>query len=400
VTATVAVAPPMSADALASPTTIDRDGFVTLVAMTALVTLAYTAPLVGRGVLWSAPAALIALLFRARVVRIRVSATLVAFTGWLVLAGVLAGLPKGSFTLMLLVGVLGAGAACAAFDITTIGRALIWGTALPVAVSVLTSVGGLASAREHGALYAGAWRGVFNQKNSLGFAAAFLIVLCVTQYRTLPWLSARALLVLGGVALVASRSVSALGALAFSLTLYGLVALISKQRGRRLGTRALVGLAVLLSFAVVVALPRILGDFGRDPTLTGRTVMWSAFSHDAHRQLLTGYGPGGYWFSAAGKSTIASIQQTLHFAPGQAHNGVLDVVLDAGVPALLLLALLGFAALRRALRAFQDGCAWPLFVLAFGIMTTYTERGLYSAPMLFLVAIIVSVPAVAPPESG
>jgi O-antigen ligase len=400
VTATVAVAPSIPADAHASRSEVDRDGLVTLGVVTTLVILSYTAPLVGRGVLWSAPAALIALFFRARVVRIRVSASLVAFTGWLVLTGLLAGLPKGSFTLMLLVGVIAAGAACAGFDMSTIGRALVWGTALPVAVSVATSMGGLASAREQGALYAGAWRGIFNQKNSLGFAAALLIALCVTQYRELPRLSARALLVLGGVALVGSRSVSALGALAFALTLYALVAAVGKQRGRRLGTRALVGLAVVLCVAVVVALPRILGDFGRDPTLTGRTVMWTAFSRDAHHQLLTGYAPGGYWFSAAGKSTVASIRQTLHFAPGQAHNGVLDVVLDAGLPALLLLTVLALAALRRALAAFQAGRSWPLFVLAFGIMTTYTERGLYSAPMLFVVAIIVSVPAVAPGRSG
>src|SRR5438874_6788033 len=359
VTATVALAPSVSSDALASRSEISRDGFITLVVVTTLVTVSYTAPLVGRGMLWSAPAALIALFFRARVVRIRVSASLVAFTGWLVLAGLLAGLPKGSFALMLLVGVIAAGAVCGGFDVTTIGRALIWGTAVPVAVSVVTSVGGVASAREQGALYAGAWRGIFNQKNSLGFAAALLIVLCVTQYRELPRLTARVLLVLAGVALVGSRSVSALGALAFSLTLYGLVVAIGKQRGRRLGTRALVGVAAVLCVAVVVALPRILGDFGRDPTLTGRTVMWSAFSRDAHHQLLTGYGPGGYWFSTAGKSTIASIQQTLHFAPGQAHNGVLDVVIDAGVPALLLLVVLAFAALRRALTAFQHGCSWP-----------------------------------------
>jgi hypothetical protein len=38
---------------------------------------------------------------------------------------------------------------------------------------------------------------------------------------------------------------------------------------------------------------------------------------------------------------------------------------------------------------------WPLLVLALAVMSTATERGLYSAPMLFVVAAILSAPSVA-----
>ena len=81
--------------------------------------------------------------------------------------------------------------------------------------------------------------------------------------------------------------------------------------------------------------------------------------------------------------------------PGQAHDGALEVILDGGLPALALLIALAVVATRRALLAHQRGCSWPLLVLSLAFMATATERGFYSAPMLFIVAAIVSAPSVA-----
>lgn len=354
------------------------------------VLVCYDDALVARGALWFAPAAAVFALHPRLVARARLSGALVGFGAWLVLVSVVAGLPTGSFMLLLLAGSVATGIALGGLGLATVGRGLLVATGFLVAASVFAVLGPWARAVEADPLNHGAWRGVFNHKNTLGFTAALLVVLTAAHLPVLSRRVAVTLFALGGLALVGSRSMGALGALAYAGLVWALVAVV--RRHRRVRFRHVLALTAIVFVAVVAVVPRVIDQLGRDPTLTGRTVMWSALWRDAKQDLVFGHGVGAYWFDPASRPTLHALEQRLHFRPGQAHNGALDTIIDAGLPGLALLALLTGAALRRALAAYRRECAWPLLTLVFACMAATAERGLYGAPMLLVVAAVLSAP--------
>jgi O-antigen ligase len=368
-----------------------RQGVAAIVAVSSLVLLCDDKFLVARGLLWLAPVVVVAVLYSERVVRAQMSAALVAFVGWLLVVSLLAGLPRGTFMLLLLCGAMAAGGAVGTLGLDAVGRGLVAACGLLVAGSVVLCVTHWGHTFETDPLYAGAWRGVFIQKNTLGFTAALLLVLCIAQFHHLPRGLVYTLVAVGGIALLGARSVSAIGALLYTLVVFAVLA-AARRRARPLRSRNVVALLIVIFIAFVAVLPHVLGRFGRDPTLTGRTVVWSTLWRDAREDIAFGHGVGAYWFDARSQASLDSVQQRLHFRPGQAHNGALEAVLDGGLPALALLIALAFAATRRALIAYRMGCSWPLLVLVLAFMATTTERGLYSAPMLFVAAAVVSAP--------
>jgi O-antigen ligase len=369
-------------------------GIVLVGAVCTLVLLCYNKTFVDRGVMWVAPVVAVAAAYPKRVVQARLNAWLVAFVGWLLFVSLLAGLPRGTFMLLLLCGTIATGAAAGTFGLDTVGRGLLAASGALIVVSVAACLAHWSRALESDPLYAGAWRGIFDQKNTLGFTAALLLVLCVAYFHHLPRSRVYALFAVGGLALLGAHSVSALGALLYALAVYGVLE-AARRRGRTFETHQVVALLIVIFVAFVAMLPHVVQRFGRDPTLTGRTVVWSTLSNDARADITFGHGVGAYWFDAGSQASLDRLEQQLHFRPGQAHDGALEVILDGGLPALALLVALGVAATRRAVFAYGNGCTWPLLVLALAIMSTATERGLYSAPMLFVVAAVVSAPSVA-----
>jgi O-antigen ligase len=367
-------------------------GAVLVGAVCTLVLLCYNQTFVDRGVMWIAPVVAISLAYPKRVVQARLNGWLVAFVGWLLFVSLLAGLPRGTFMLLLVCGTIAAGGAVGSFGIDSVGRGLLAASGLLVTVSVAACLAHWSRALETDPLYAGTWRGVFDQKNTLGFTAALLLVLCVAYFQHLPRSRIYVLLAMGGLALLGARSVSAIGALLYALAVFALLE-AARRRGRRLRTHHVVAVLVVVFVAFVALLPHVLDRFGRDPTLTGRTVVWSTLWKDARANSTFGHGVGAYWFDAGSQASLDSVEQQLHFRPGQAHDGALEAILDGGLPALALLVALAFVATRRSLVAYQRGCSWPVLVLSLAFMSTATERGLYSAPMLFVVAAIVSAPS-------
>jgi O-antigen ligase len=370
---------------------VASQGVAVIVAVSSIVLLCYDKVLVARGLMWVAPVVVVAVFYSDRVAQARMSATLVAFVGWLLVVSLLAGLPRGTFMLLLFCGAMAAGGAVGTLGLDTVGRGLVAACGLLVAGSVVLCLMHWGRTLETDPLYAGAWRGVFNQKNTFGFTAALLLVLCVAQFDRLPRGFVYTLLAVGSIALLGARSVSATGALLYTLVVFAVLA-AAGRRARPLRSHHVVALLIVIFIAFVAVLPHVLGRFGRDPTLTGRTVVWSTLWRDAREDIVFGHGVGAYWFDARSQASLDSVQQRLHFRPGQAHNGALEAVLDGGLPALALLIALAFAATRRALIAYRIGCSWPLLVLVLAFMATTTERGLYSAPMLFVAAAVVSAP--------
>ena len=69
---------------------------------------------------------------------------------------------------------------------------------------------------------------------------------------------------------------------------------------------------------------------GKDMTFTGRTMIWAVMVDHLREHPLLGIGYGAYWtLPVPGKPAYDYIQR-LHFFPGSAHNGYLDMLNDLG----------------------------------------------------------------------
>ena len=168
-----------------------------------------------------------------------------------------------------------------------------------------------------------------------------------------------------------------------------LLLIIMSQSGTALVTSALIAAALLITnvgrgdirhfipaLALLFALAIIgvtggaafwtdlLAMLGRDPTLTGRTVLWEHVLHSAQERFLLGYGYGAYWFGIYGPGSA--------FVEGwgidSAHNGWIEITLDVGIFGVVLVALMVLRSIVRGFLAarYGDNRAEPAWIFAMG----------------------------------
>lgn len=218
-------------------------------------------------------------------------------------------------------------------------------------------------------LHAGAWKGVFFQKNVTGRAMLWLIL-------SLLWLQARGarprwlvrLGLAGGVLLLVlcGSGTSLLAAMVAAGVLLA-------TRGARVEVRTLLPAAAALALlglvagiAMTVFPEEVLSAFGRDPTLTGRTELWEHTLASIAERPVQGWGYGAYWYGDHGPAAV----YTVGWGIASAHNGWIDVTLDLGLGGLLLVAGLLLGVLVPGFLAVRYGgdpaAAW---ILAMGCAT-------------------------------
>ncbi|MBP2314930.1 O-antigen ligase family protein [Azospirillum soli] len=225
-------------------------------------------------------------------------------------------------------------------------------------------------------MHVGAWKGIFWQKNVTGRMMVWL-VLCLLW---LDWMRegkrwlVRSLLLGALLLIVMSRSGTGL---VTSILVASVLFVTSFVRGdiRRFAP----GMAFIGAVAVIAAIGGatfwhdILYMLGRDPTLTGRTVLWEHTLHSIQDRFLLGYGYGAYWFGAYGPGSMF-----IHgWGIDSAHNGWIEVWLDLGLPGVILIAMIlgriliqGFFANRYAANRgepawiFTLGCAFLLISIS------------------------------------
>lgn len=183
------------------------------------------------------------------------------------------------------------------------------------------------------------WRGLFTNKNQLGWVAALSLVISVVLVRRL----GVKLSVLTGLAACACLLMSgSKGALVAALVTLGFTYLLGM-----LASRVTVGFGIaVILFVFLVAgvfgllvLPNVLELLGRDMTLTGRTDVWSVFFHSISRSIWFGEGPGAFTAVSPLTVPLAAKLQSLG-AIVTPHNIYLGVLGDSG-----LFGLVGFLGL-------------------------------------------------------
>lgn len=233
-----------------------------------------------------------------------------------------------------------------------------------------------------------AWRGIFSNKNSLGRVAAIELLVCAflvvksTGGRRLFWVAAS---VLSVVVLINSDSQTAFLAALVGLALVWVVSLRawSPSLAVRIPT-ALLATYFLLSSLVPIVGPVVAGFVSRDPTLTGRTVLWALSEQFADQKPIFGWGFGAVWQTDGGIGQ--TISRSLTFIPGSAHNGLIDLRLQLGFMGLLLLAAGLWILIRQALSTPRElsRASWKVGYLAVLLTMDLTESTFYFGLTWFL----------------
>lgn len=181
----------------------------------------------------------------------------------------------------------------------------------------------------------GRMRGVFADKNALGSLAALSIVVAIAAQADHPGGHLVERIVIGVMSiacLLLSRSASPLPSLAIAMIVLLLARVPSARRTAAFG---LIAIAAVLLVAGAIGLVSSGGSpaalFGRDATLSGRTVIWSFTWQSYLRHPWLGYGYGAFWTSS---SPAAQFWSYYHMNVPNAHNGYLQLLVDAGPLAL------------------------------------------------------------------
>ena len=202
----------------------------------------------------------------------------------------------------------------------------------------------------------GQWRGIFSHKNGLGAYAAiatvqlFLFVRPTGKTQAYWWAArgaAVACLLLAGSA--TSVTAAVVGFLFYLL-------LRNRHTSHPFILSILAGLVVVVAGALSAGLADILGLFGRDVTLTGRTQIWATALEMIDQHLWLGLGYGSH------VNVMMDYLRTALFSSAvDTHNGYLDVLAAVGLIGFIcfLLAVIvsigkAYSVARRATGQLRD----------------------------------------------
>ncbi len=221
-------------------------------------------------------------------------------------------------------------------------------------------------------LFPGAWRGLWDEKNTFGglmtFAALFFCSAALFAPKRAVFWAIMAVLSLG--LLLLSTSKTALLALFFGLGVLGFVLLA--RRGGAVTVVAVYGavlLAATLGAALWLAPDMFLSLLGKDATLTGRTKIWAGVMRQIRLRPWLGYGYGAVWSETSIWGPLAKITKEAGFVAHHAHNSWLEQGLGLGLVGLASWAAYYLTTLGRAV--------WAVFtsrgaVLVFPFLMVYT----------------------------
>jgi exopolysaccharide production protein ExoQ len=220
--------------------------------------------------------------------------------------------------------------------------------------------------------------GAFSSKNQLGLFSSLGIYFAFAGLLILRERGSAGVLALvcGTMSIVAlAKAQSATSVLAIAVTLAGLVCLMIAMRFspsvRKGGMLAGLLLAVVVAFVALNmgAFDLVLGAFGKDSTLTGRTYLWSQGWAATGQAPLLGVGYQAYWvqgFSEAERlweEFYIGSRSGFHF-----HNTYIEVLVELGSVGFLLIALLmirvPLGLLLRLVSARSDPASFILFGVA------------------------------------
>jgi exopolysaccharide production protein ExoQ len=285
-------------------------------------------------------------------------------------------------------------------------RSLFWLSGWTLVALVFASMANLGSAMapaNHPVT--GNFIGVFISKNAFGQRAiefATISTFAVLLLRDAP-ASARAVF-LTAAACIAYMITIAGSATASALTLVVVVLSAGLYGAMQIRSGLLVVVPLVLlaaAAAVVVLFPRqsslsvpVLDLLGRDPTMTGRTVLWDFGVAAWLDRPLLGFGAGGFWDNPAYLARIDVIQRLYGETVRGFHSLPIELLVTLGPLGLVAHAAIGLRAVRDAIIAFRRHrnayAIWALMMVLMLYAQAFVGPHLYiphSLPLILLLAI-------------
>jgi O-antigen ligase len=239
-----------------------------------------------------------------------------------------------------------------------------------------------------------AWKGIFTHKNHLGKAASLAVLIffyLLLTARNRKWIWFVALLASAGL-LVGCQSAAGTIISILVGTVMGAYYL-AKRSPATLWMLLLGGLVMLFLFQLFRPLPSIdqlLGFFGKDESLTGRTQLWNFSIHMALKKPWTGYGYGAFWLGSKGPSAEAWAGMRMGMDITHSHNGFIEIALGVGMVGLFLSLAAYLQGIVRAIKfqsrrnaSFHD--AIHLFLLLWILLYNFTEQAFLYRNSIFWV---------------
>lgn len=239
--------------------------------------------------------------------------------------------------------------------------------------------------------FVGAWKGVYPQKNVL----SRLMILSSMAFACLNDKSRNKRYIFGFgfcfslalVLLTTSKS-------GFLSSIFLIVFLFLYRRFRWRGEISVIAMDLLILvgvFSISVIINNwepILIGLGRDPTLTGRTLIWGASLKMLFQdQFWLGYGREAFWNTELPIEVGSAVARG--YVPPHAHNGFIDLLIDLGLIGLFVFSLSLVHNLIRAVRKAYAACngedLWPLAFLACLMIANLTESALMRLSNIFFV---------------
>ncbi len=254
----------------------------------------------------------------------------------------------------------------------------------------------------HGDDHPGAWRGLFDYKNTLGSYMVVSVVSCfllaTDRVGKIRWAWSGVGLGVLLILLSTSKTSLVVSVLVMSLIYFC-------QHFKLQGKVAVIALDLtflivsgLLVFAVSQWVP-LLTSLGKDPTMTGRTPMWAVMIARIQESPLLGFGRAAFWAEGSPYALEAGSAVSINFIPPHSHNGFIEIVLDVGLVGLMLFLVSFFRALfqaiARASTGRNSGDLWPLGILMFLALNNVTESYLLrlsNAYWVLYVTVVLSLP--------
>ncbi|MDX2098697.1 MAG: O-antigen ligase family protein [Leptolyngbyaceae cyanobacterium bins.59] len=279
-------------------------------------------------------------------------------------------------------------------------KLLAWTMALGITLSILVCLA-FPSIGIHQGVHSGAWRGVYIDKNYFGS----LMVMSLVVFFVLPIEQARDRLCSWlGMAMSALMLILATSRTSLTLSIF-LILILSfyrnfRWRGKQTVLWMDLGILIVGSISTVLFSNwvEIVVGMGRDPTLSGRTHIWSIALYRFWERPLLGFGRGAFWAPGSRFAAEASPDPSLTYIPPHGHNGFVDLLLDIGLIGFsCFLISFGVAYIRSLSRAYETKRSenlWPLGFLTFLVMNNMTESLLLYLNTIYwvlYVAIVLSV---------
>jgi len=202
-----------------------------------------------------------------------------------------------------------------------------------VAIAVSPSaVHSLADSMDAGLV--GDWRGLLPQKNFTGAICA-LTILIFTFGGQRMWLALRlAIIAATAYYLFRTQSKTSIGMLITALA-SGAIALRFKPKYRiALIPTLLIG-SIVAMLSTMKWWDEMLGPFQRHDALTGRVQIWPHLFNYAKDHPFTGSGYGSFW-NIGDNSPVYQYTKNWVSELGNGHNGYLDLLVQVGLPGLIL----------------------------------------------------------------